>query len=64
MRITVDTGACVGSGQCAMTAPQLFEQRDKDGTVVILDAEPSDEARPAARLAAMVCPVTAIHLQE
>ena len=63
MHITVDTGACVGAGQCALVAERLFDQ-DDDGIVVLLEASPIDHDRDAARRAASLCPARAIHLAE
>ena len=33
MRIKADTGVCVGSGQCVLTEPAVFDQ-DDDGIAV------------------------------
>ncbi|AIA08328.1 ferredoxin [Streptomyces noursei] len=58
MRITVDTGRCVGAGQCVLTAPDLFDQ-DDDGLVTVLDPTAGVSAG-AAREAAALCPSGAI----
>ncbi|MER7988813.1 ferredoxin [Streptomyces noursei] len=58
MRITVDTGRCVGAGQCVLTAPDLFDQ-DDDGLVTVLDPAAGAPA-VAAREAAVLCPSGAI----
>ncbi|MGW5121613.1 ferredoxin, partial [Streptomyces noursei] len=47
MRITVDTGRCVGAGQCVLTAPDLFDQ-DDDGLVTVLDPTAGASAAWAA----------------
>lgn len=60
MRVTVDQARCCGAGQCVLTAPEVFDQRDEDGIVVLLDAEPADEHHTAVREAAAVCPAAAI----
>ncbi|KOG34188.1 ferredoxin [Streptomyces resistomycificus] len=62
MRITVDEVKCCGAGQCVMVAPDVFDQRDEDGVVVLLDAEPPAVLRPAVHEAASVCPAAAIAL--
>ncbi|GLW13091.1 ferredoxin [Microtetraspora sp. NBRC 13810] len=36
MKITIDQDACVGSGQCVLGSPEVFDQRDADGIAVLL----------------------------
>jgi len=63
MRVIVDTGKCCGAGQCVMTAPKVFDQRD-DGIVILLDASPPKELHKAVRDAATICPGSAIRVEE
>jgi ferredoxin len=60
VQIAVDEDKCIGAGQCALTAPHVFDQRDDDGVVVVLDEFPAEGEQPAARAAAAGCPVAAI----
>jgi ferredoxin len=64
MKITVDDVKCCGAGQCVLLAPEVFDQREEDGIVVLLDAEPPAGLHPAAREAAGMCPTAAIMLSE
>ncbi|MEU5213842.1 ferredoxin [Streptomyces sp. NPDC020742] len=64
MKITVDEVKCCGAGQCVLIAPEVFDQRDDDGIVILLDAEPPEEQHAAVRESASVCPAAAIHLGE
>ncbi|MDT7803871.1 MAG: hypothetical protein QOI78_7304 [Actinomycetota bacterium] len=64
MNITVDEEKCCGAGQCVLAAPDVFDQRDEDGIVVLLDATPPSEQHAAVREAAAVCPAVAIDVQE
>ncbi|MEV4573369.1 ferredoxin [Nonomuraea jabiensis] len=64
MRVSVDTGKCVAAGQCVLLAPEVFDQREEDGVVVLLDETPAPEHHDAVREAATVCPAAAIHLAE
>jgi ferredoxin len=64
VRITVATEKCVAAGQCVLLAPEVFDQREEDGVVVLLDATPPGDRHAAVRESAMVCPATAIHLSE
>lgn len=57
VRIEVDRGLCIGSGDCVDTAPDVFELDAEDKAVVIdPDGAPLDEVIDAAGN----CPVTAI----
>ncbi|MER7396540.1 ferredoxin [Streptomyces sp. NPDC000151] len=62
MRITIDEDKCCGAGQCVLVAPEVFDQRDEDGVVVLLDAEPPERQRAAVTEAAQICPAAAITL--
>lgn len=63
MKITADTSACVGAGQCALVAGDVFDQ-DDDGIIVVLDDSPDPLHAESARNAAMLCPARAITLEE
>ncbi|MBU6533564.1 ferredoxin [Streptomyces sp. A108] len=62
MKIKVDVSACIAAGQCALTAPDMFDQRDDDGTVVLLSEEPAPAHEHAVREAVSLCPAAAIDL--
>ena len=64
MRIRVDRERCRGAGQCALTAPELFDQSDDDGTVVVLDDQPPPDLQEQARQAAGLCPNSVIRILE
>lgn len=64
MRIEVDEDKCVGGGQCVLAAAEVFDQRDEDGVVVLLDKEPRADLHEAVREAAMLCPAAAIRVIE
>jgi ferredoxin len=64
MRVEVDVPKCVGSGQCVLLAPDVFDQREEDGMVVLLDERPPVELHDAVREAAVVCPAAVIRLVE
>ncbi|MCX5150040.1 MULTISPECIES: ferredoxin [unclassified Streptomyces] len=65
MRIIADVDKCIGAGQCLFTEPELFDQNEHDGTVVVLNAEPGSELlEQKAREASYVCPGRAISLVE
>jgi ferredoxin len=64
MKVAVDQNTCASSGNCVMNAPELFDQRDEDGVVVLLNANPSAEQAEGARRAAADCPALAIQIEE
>lgn len=64
MKVTVDQDKCCGSGQCVVLAPDVFDQREEDGIVDLLDPGPSDTLRDDVREAASVCPAAAILVEE
>ncbi|GFG81485.1 hypothetical protein MPRG_47610 [Mycobacterium paragordonae] len=47
-----------------MNAPEVFDQRDEDGVVVLLNPNPPAEQAEATRKAAAFCPALAIHIEE
>ena len=62
-RVTVDEGRCVGSGDCALAAPQAFEV-DEDAALarVLPGAATADPA--ALQRAAYTCPTGAVRVAE
>ncbi|BCJ33492.1 ferredoxin [Actinocatenispora thailandica] len=64
MQVSVDQEACVSSGQCALTADDVFDQRDSDGVVELLDADPPQGRWRDVRDAAAHCPAMAITVRE
>jgi ferredoxin len=64
MKVTVDQDKCVSSGQCVLNAGAVFDQRDDDGVVVLLDPTPPAEQIENVRKAAAACPALAIRFEE
>jgi len=60
MKISVDQTKCCGSGMCVLTDPDLFDQSDDDGTVVLLEEHPDAAHEASAKEAAGLCPAGAI----
>ncbi|GAA2771794.1 ferredoxin [Streptomyces lavendulae subsp. lavendulae] len=63
MRISLDQDRCIGAGQCALTAPQVFTQ-DDDGMGEVLPGREDGHGSPLVREAARACPVSAITVAE
>lgn len=64
MKVSVDQDKCVSSGQCALNAADVFDQRDDDGVVVLLNDDPGPDQAGDTRKAAAACPALAIHIEE
>ncbi|MBV6701692.1 ferredoxin [Kitasatospora aureofaciens] len=64
MKVIVDQHKCVASGQCVLTAPEVFDQREEDGIVVLLTETPPEHLMDDVRQAATLCPAQAIWLAE
>ncbi len=64
MKITVDEEKCCGAGTCVLLAPDVFDQRDDDGIVILLDESPGAELHTIVREAPSVCPGVAISVSE
>ncbi|MEV7930817.1 ferredoxin [Kitasatospora sp. NPDC086801] len=64
MKVIVDQHKCVASGQCVLTAPEVFDQREEDGIVVLLTETPPDHLMDDIRQAAVLCPAQAIWVAE
>jgi ferredoxin len=64
MKIKADTGVCVGAGMCALSVPEVFDQSEDDGTVVVLDPDPPESRAAAVRRAVQLCPSGALSIEE
>ncbi|MGW5866081.1 ferredoxin [Streptomyces sp. NPDC055239] len=64
MRITVNRELCVGSGNCVEIAPEVFDQDDQEGLVVLRMTEPPEDLQESVDLTSQMCPVGAIEVQK
>lgn len=64
VKIEIDQDRCIGAGQCVLAASEVFDQREEDGVVVLLDDAPAGDRSAGAREAAAVCPAAAITVHE
>ena len=62
MRIVLEADKCIGSGNCEMLAPDVFEVRD-DMVCHILTDEPGPELVEDAELAVEACPTRALRIE-
>jgi ferredoxin len=64
MRVIVDSKRCELHGECEMAAPDVFAIEDDKDSVTVLNAQPGERLRSAVEEAAMMCPVTAIRIED
>jgi len=60
MKVSINSGACMGHGLCYALAPALFADDDQGYGTVIADGTVPPEHTDAARKAAANCPEGAI----
>ncbi|WP_431928317.1 ferredoxin [Micromonospora wenchangensis] len=61
-RVTVDRDRCCGAGNCVLTAPEVFDQDDTDGLVLLREPTPGATLFDRVRRAADLCPAGAIRI--
>jgi ferredoxin len=64
MHVEADREVCIGSGNCLLNAPTVFDQDEKEALVVVLQPEPPAEVHNLVRRAAHLCPSAAISITE
>ncbi|MFI1952398.1 ferredoxin [Streptomyces xinghaiensis] len=62
MTLRIDRRRCAGSGLCAVQLPDVFDQSEEDGKVLLTTPEPGPRLAGAVRAAAARCPSGAITL--
>jgi ferredoxin len=62
MRVAADREVCIGSGNCVLTAPRVFDQDEDEGLVVVLTAEVAPRDIDDVREAVARCPSGALRL--
>lgn len=60
IEVRTDGNRCCGAGHCVRIAPRVFDQDERDGTVILLEPYPAHDLAPLVREAAAVCPTSAI----
>ncbi|MEV0182269.1 ferredoxin [Streptomyces sp. NPDC050625] len=63
IEIDIDRDVCIGAGQCALAAPNVFTQ-DDDGYSMLVPGKEDGAGDPMVRDAARACPVGAIKVTE
>jgi ferredoxin len=63
MRVIAQIQKCIASGNCALTCPQVFEQRDEDGVVHVVDEHPSLALLARIRQVVDLCPAQVFRVE-
>jgi ferredoxin len=64
MKVILDAKKCELHGECVMAAPEVFDIEDDKDAVTVLDPEPGEDQRSAVEHAVMMCPTSAIRLED
>lgn len=64
LRVRINQDLCVGAGLCVVSSSAVFDQRDEDGVVVLLQEFPPEALHDAVRGAARKCPSMAITVED
>jgi ferredoxin len=64
MKVTINKDKCIGAGQCVMTVPEVFDQDEEEGTVVLLQETPPQAVAEDVRKAVSFCPAGVIAIDE
>ncbi|SAL65659.1 Ferredoxin-2 [Caballeronia arvi] len=64
LHVAVDQDVCVGAGLCVLSSADVFDQRDEDGVVKLLQTEPDEALYDKVLGAARKCPSKAIKVEK
>ncbi|NMO91654.1 ferredoxin [Actinomycetospora sp. TBRC 11914] len=64
MKVTLDESLCEAHGECVLAAPEVFDLDDDSDVAVLLDDSPPEDQRENVVMAARLCPVAAITVED
>jgi ferredoxin len=64
LRFWIAEARLAASGHCVLAAADVFDQREEDGTIVLLNPIPPAQLAEDVRRAAALCPARAITVDE
>jgi ferredoxin len=64
VKVIVDGVRCVGAGLCVWAVPEVFDQSEEEGTVILRDPSPPESLYRSVEEAQIVCPAQAITIED
>lgn len=64
MKVIRNARTCELHGECELAAPEVFEIREDDEYVTVLNPEPGEELRRKVENAALNCPTGSIRIED
>lgn len=64
MKVIAIRNRCIASGACVLAASQVFDQRERDGVVELLQERPSLDQLQKVRQAVAACPSQVFVVEE
>ncbi|WP_308466642.1 ferredoxin [Rathayibacter soli] len=64
MKVITYQPTCISAGQCALSAPNVFWNRESDGKVELWTDSPPESEYDQVREAAALCPSASITIEE
>ena len=64
MRVIASIQKCISGGNCVLTCSDVFEQRDSDGTVHVLNERPALALLQKVRQAVDLCPAQVFTIED
>ena len=64
MKVRVNYGLCETNGLCAKASPEVFEIREEEDRMRLLQVHPDESLRSGVEEAVRRCPKTALRLEE
>ena len=64
MKVIALRNRCIASGACVLAAKEVFDQRESDGVVEILQERPSLDQLQKVRQAVAACPAQVFFVEE
>jgi ferredoxin len=64
VKVIRNAKTCELHGECVMAAPEVFEIEDDKDVVTVINPEPGEELRGKVEQAVLMCPTSALRLED